>query len=375
MGERELNRLKIETYTPVSIGSGTVMSPITDFFVSQKELCFLNKPELSNAIAEKRKTDLFSKQIAKSINASRTGTNFSIDTFIKRELGMNPANIVTKTIPFPNATQTKEQITSCILSNGRPFIPGSTIKGAMKGAILYSWLMSSQGSNTLNNIISDIQNNRQPDLNFFSDQFPPYNQAQKPSNKRLYVDISIGDSELFPETSMVVFRTERLHLDGGRSKVPQTKLCIAKKQTSTFPYKSNQWPFNKDTINMINEFAYQSLTVEQDILNQSSNVDYNASENLNQFYDSIKDEIVSIKTSNDVACFLRIGSGKSYYDNSIGMAIYLQNPNAFRSLQAKYKLGMAPRQKVYKIKNIFPITRTVISGYNIPMGWVKIQLC
>ena len=96
MGERELNRLKIETYTPVSIGSGTVMSPITDFFVSQKELCFLNKPELSNAIAEKRKTDLFSKQIAKSINASRTGTNFSIDTFIKRELGMNPANIVQK---------------------------------------------------------------------------------------------------------------------------------------------------------------------------------------------------------------------------------------------------------------------------------------
>src|SRR5690606_13447122 len=113
---------------------------------------------------------------------------------------------------------------------------------------------------------------------------------------------------------------------------------------------------------------------EQDILNDSGNIGSYTSERLNSFYDDIKGEIRDIKASGALTCFLRIGSGKSYFDNSIGIAICLKNEDAFKKLREFYELGKAPKERNFSPKEPFPITRTIISELTLPLGWIKFSL-
>jgi len=73
--------------------------------------------------------------------------------------------------------------------------------------------------------------------------------------------------------------------------------------------------------------------------------------------------------------YIRVGSGKSYFNNTMAMAIYESNKEAFKALRELYELGKAPN-KHFRLKEPFPVTRTIISDLKLPLplGWVKFSL-
>jgi CRISPR/Cas system CSM-associated protein Csm5 (group 7 of RAMP superfamily) len=64
---------------------------------------------------------------------------------------------------------------------------------------------------------------------------------------------------------------------------------------------------------------------------------------------------------------MRIGFGKSYYANAVGMA--LGNPGdkqLFKKFIQTFNLGR-------RNQSVFPVTRTIDSAFN-PLGWIKLTL-
>ncbi|HPI69624.1 MAG TPA: hypothetical protein PL003_10465, partial [Bacteroidales bacterium] len=119
---------------------------------------------------------------------------------------------------------------------------------------------------------------------------------------------------------------------------------------------------------VLNNFSKKSVDTDWDILDshadkfdkddESRNI-YNA---LFDFYEKLSGKIGSDRK----IAYLRLGFGKTYFDNSLGLAIYDESPDIFMKYVKLLSLGK-PRQKE------FPVTRTVCTNPLIPMGWTTLQ--
>lgn len=380
--EKKSKHLNIETVTPVSVGTGEIWSPVTDFFVKNKRLFRIDAGKFHELLMAKDKVAFFSEYVYKSVNESGTGTTTDLRSFIENVLGAAPEKLTRKSIPFPNAGHSKEQVACCYTSNGRPVIPGSSLKGAAKTALFYHWLKNSdEGKEALKTMINHLI--PRYDKNWFKDVYPKEVEKKFPdktdeNGKPIFAGLSIGDTEPFPAESLSVYKTERIHLTSPKRKnVPQVKICINKGFFSNLSFKSSQWPVNESFVKQMNHFAHNAILTEQEILNeQSKDISPAISGKLNAFYDRITDQIDRIEDSRELTFFMRVGSGKSFFDNTMAMVLYEadENKDAFKAFCRMYELGKAPNERHYKLKEPFPITRSVISDIYEPMGWVKIRL-
>ena len=378
--EKTTKHLKIETVTPVSVGTGEVWSPVTDFFVKDKQLYRIDAVKFQNLLQENNKIETFLQYVSKSINESRTGTNADLRLFIENELNSPAQNLAGSVLPYPNMESGKEQVDCCYQVTGHPIIPGSSLKGAVKTALFYDWLKhSGDGKKALDNIINHLL--PQYHSEWFKKEYPKeveqkFPDAHDEAGKHLFADLSISDTDPFPEESMIIFKTKRIHLNNPKyNGVPQVKMCINKGYSSILNYKSSRWKPDISFIQQMNTFAYNTIVTEEEILSDhSQGISRNIKQKLNTFYNRMTNEIDRIEESEELTFFLRIGSGKSFYNNTISMILLETDIEAFKAFCKMYKLGKAPNEKHYKPKEPFPVTRSVISGIYEPMGWVKISI-
>jgi hypothetical protein len=71
--------------------------------------------------------------------------------------------------------------------------------------------------------------------------------------------------------------------------------------------------------------------------------------------------------------FLRIGFGKTRYDNSLSLSLL----NGFEDEEDAYEAFDLFRLLFWRLKedqldDLYPVTRTVTAGYQ-PLGWVKLE--
>ncbi len=389
MENKSIN-LTIETVTPVSVGTGEIWSPVTDFFVEGKYLYQIDNEKFQKLLVEKDKVKFFIDYVSKSVNESHTGTNADLKGFIENVLETPSEALIREKIPFPNADRSKTQASRCYTSNNRPVIPGSTLKGAIKTALFYDWLKKSDEGKTvlqkMNNVLltSGKQNLFDKQYEYAKSQFLD---KKDENEKPVFSDLSIGDTELFPAESLAIYKTDRIHLVNSQKRnTPQVKMCIEKGFSSALTFKSERWPFNGAFVKKINNFAYNAILTEQEILNDESvRIQKILSEQLSEYYDELMDMIEQGEKSDKPEFYIRVGSGKSYFNNTMAMAIYESNKEAFKALRELYELGKSPnsnkhgkspnsRDKNFRPKEPFPITRTIISGWVRPLGWVKFSL-
>ncbi|MEO1655217.1 MAG: hypothetical protein AAFU64_16845, partial [Bacteroidota bacterium] len=95
---------------------------------------------------------------------------------------------------------------------------------------------------------------------------------------------------------------------------------------------------------------------QEEYLSETDSQLYNQ---LNDFYsDLIKD-----MQDHPNRAYLRVGAGKSYYYNSIGMALLKASPATFKRMMSLFSLGKVGQK-------IFPITRTITTTTKAPLGWI-----
>ncbi len=174
-------QLQLETLTPVAIRSGEVLSPLTDYHIEGNKLYLLDTDKLMNDIAQKNWLDDFEQKVQDYCGNHSGGTetnakkkNHFIADFLK-EKGASIKPYLQEDKSRTSQLKTEDewvQLHSTIKTANQAYIPGSSIKGAIRTAIMYHWLTETEeGKNKLagfletntvaiNNWVKNIENKK-----------------------------------------------------------------------------------------------------------------------------------------------------------------------------------------------------------------------
>ena len=156
---------------------------------------------------------LYMGEIKKNVSMSKS--DFSIVPFLK-ENGIEPESIMSD-VEIPIHTQgykshKNSQLKLAIKQNGRLYFPGSSIKGAIKTAFFYNYLLANQDIlRNWNLIIENYQNKRQYIEKWASEIEADFNQFFK-NKKSEYNLFRVEDSPSFENESLGIWETVRFHL-------------------------------------------------------------------------------------------------------------------------------------------------------------------
>lgn len=416
-------QLKLTTVTPVSIGDGGNLSPLTDYILDNGSLYVIDEKKFREAFGKNNIYLLedFMQGVEQYVNKDKTEF---LKNFIEKALGIPYKQIARSESGYQTYTLGNATAISTILKNGKqPFISGSTLKGAIKTALLYDWLLEG-GKNELKNIIYQIDNfytNNVYDINERDKLTQAKNEKnitseqkyelrdiriklnQKASNLIKTIDktiddflhkeykdsprdfhlFQVSDSELFDEKDLELHEIARFHLKKGEFDIPVFKETIAKNRVTKINLRISpgithaqlnfletaSW---EDIASKLNRFSLANVKQEIKLLNTKKEKLFRENQAATKGYEQFLTNnntqnglLEIIPSSLSKVAYIALGSGKSYFYNSLGLAIYEHNEIAFKRLVKILDLGK-PNQE------FFPITRALNLDYT-PLGWVKLE--
>lgn len=359
--------IRLTTITPVCIGTGQKLSPYADYIIDEdsKKIFYIDQALVKRKIAEKLNLiDEYVHGVSTGMDNNRS--RFNLYQFLKDKLNID---VYTQhQLQLDCEAQGNKELCTIIKNAGiYPYIPGSSIKGAIKTALLYDWIINSKdGRSWLQRFVSALLQNRD-DKEMWTKLENELEQALS-----LFERLHVTDSTQLNDDDMIVIETKRIHIGTGELTIPQVWEAILEEKQIEFhlgiPYTNLSLV---DLIECINRFSQDNNQKELMLLNKFGTVfkdkypeDYT---DLVTFYEQIN---YDIQQSQNKTAYLRIGSGKGYYFNSIAVAVAnYKEGKYFSAFLIKYGKG-------YKFKNPhkFPVTRPIDMSSFKPLGWVKFEV-
>ncbi len=365
--------LQLTTLTPVCIGTGIKLSPYSDYVLRDNKIHYLNHEAIKAKLAQNPALiDEYVEGITRGKN--NTSNLFSLAVFLENRLHLSLDEATLYTIPA--SAGGKKEMYSVIKNAGKqPYIPGSSLKGAIKTAFLYDWLID----NTNHWCKEYLQNlNNKYELSILE---------KKLMKEFDTFELGISDSSMLPTTSIKGIDIKRLSVKSGELTIPQTweaitenNSCTAeirnvRKKVGEEEYLDYTW---KDICEMVNIYSSHSNDREWEIMELlGDKIGNNMFNDLFDFY-----EIMDKKTKEEHKAYLPIGSGKGYFFNSVGMALYdadeSEDKHLFLSFLKKNGFGKVFKKdkrkwEEYDLKSDeFPLTRYIELAETKPLGWIKL---
>ena len=358
----ETTKLRITTVTPVTIGSGAESSPYADYVIDNEQICFINKQKMVEKIMQKgdHYLDLYVYGVANGMDNNRS--EFNLKSFLlNNKIVQSIDDVVSSRCSFignPNNNLPIKGIIKSPLS--KPYFPGSSIKGALKTILMYNWLKTNKNAeNTIEMVIND------GNFDWLEKQFEYKEDAISGKIIRKNLIQQVTDSQMLSNDSIIVVDCNR--------KIPLRFECIAKDQTTEFELtlEKSKW---EDLAAQANDYALTVLEREFDIIQKD--------DKLTNYYNQLADIEEKINEANSDTTYMRVGFGKGYYLNSLGIAIYdYVNQDGKEVLYDKFEKFInkqfAKKDKYGTIQEIdledFPKTRLFVTNTQEPLGWVKIE--
>ena len=411
-------KLNITALTPILIGDeeGKNLSPTTDFVVKGGKALIINQNKLESLLSE-------DMEILDEYVRSVKDGSFDLENFINNKLDADIDELTSSKIKIEGYLG-KNEVKSFINSVGKPFIPGSTIKGAVRTAIIYDYILNDKVQIT-KQILSEakrrypkvlelyeIQKKRRLDrkeyaelknlrnFNQFYNELRLFKSREKKKDKignEYFIDlghdfrhIQISDSQLLNPDNTKIIQLFRYYLTKDDTKTEPWAQVLVENTTTEFNFKIEKNfkdPFlqkinsntYKEIFRMVNKFSLDALDFELERFNEyianGKGDKHKIEENLEgiiNYYNELKEKI---KFSRDNYAVIRIGGGKTYFDNSIGLALYKADKEKFK--QFRKILGFwKHRSNGQFVEEDSPITRTFYSNNSknelLPVGWTVI---
>ncbi|OLQ21788.1 type III-A CRISPR-associated RAMP protein Csm5 [Tannerella forsythia] len=371
---------RITTLTPVSIGDGNTLSAFADYVLEKGKIHYINQQIIRDKMG--KNPELIDFYVEGMIRGKSNTTNtFDLKNFIFNRLKLTLQQAASHSIEAKNVSGKKEFYTVVKNAGQSPYIPGSTLKGAIKTALLYDWLIDAKNDwceNYLENLNNKEERGRlEAQLMTEFDKF----------------ELGVSDSSLLDFDMLQAIDIKRLHIKKGSLNIPQTReavkeniACeceirnvrklIAEKAAGTKVYKNYSW---RELCNIINKFSDNSCNIEWEIMERfEKKLDNKYYKHLENFYRTIQKRTESLTTA-----YLRLGTGKGFYFNSIALALYDRDGTENKGQFLKF-LKTCGYGKVYNTKqrqveeydlnpDEFPITRFVEITETKPLGWIQLE--
>ena len=371
---------RITTLTPVSIGDGNTLSAFADYVLEKGKIHYINQQAIRDKMG--KSPELIDFYVEGMIRGKSNTTNtFDLKNFIFNRLKLTLQQAASHSIEAKNVSGKKEFYTVVKNAGQSPYIPGSTLKGAIKTALLYDWLIDAKNDwceNYLENLNNKEERGRlEAQLMTEFDKF----------------ELGVSDSSLLDFDMLQAIDIKRLHIKKGSLNIPQTReavkeniACeceirnvrklIAEKADGTKVYKNYSW---RELCKIINKFSDNSCNIEWEIMERfEKKLDNKYYKHLENFYRTIQKRTESLTTA-----YLRLGTGKGFYFNSIALALYDRDGTENKGQFLKF-LKTCGYGKVYNTKqrqveeydlnpDEFPITRFVEITETKPLGWIQLE--
>lgn len=352
-----LFNVKAKVITPVSIGDGGALSPYKDYIIEHDKVHYIDQAKLVDLI--KKYPEVLDEFVEGVANMDGNKSSFELKDFIKNKLNAEVATLVKACADFEGVQESKLLMRTVIKTpNGLPYIPGSSIKGGIKTALLYQILEKEEiwtkwKYEFFKNIYLVISKKvwKRKELNKFFKTTTNELESRlkqlseyKPEDKKLIHRLSVSDSSPFECSAVKV-------MDLVRSKLPIRQEVIKEGMELSFELNTTNLEW-KQFCDIINKFSYDNLCTLKN----------------NERVEQLKQEI---KTCTDLEAYLAIGFGKGVYLNSILLSLknFAQRTNQEKFYERYIKI-LFPKTKNPGI-NAFPNTYLKTKDHQ-PLGWIKL---
>lgn len=384
--------LIIKTITPLHIGGNDVLSPLADYWMDdQKNIHLINEAELANSVYETGNTNKYIREV-EAIVTEKKGK--MLQDFVRYSLQREIKDMLTGISFKSYGIHNPVEIDCCIQTNGLGYLPGSSLKGALRGALLLSWLSSGkpESDKALDDFIralttfskrSDLRKNQQAAEieKVFREQAEEKLFGNLKQDERLAAScLRVNDSGTIAENDIAVYQLERFNLSDNKDTIPVLKQCIDRGTSlSTTVYidyyichQKYHHPIFRDIISkrdlfaLLNSVSLQLINYELNVL-RSEEIVTGRINIYEAFLDKLKE---TIHQSGNSKGFLRLGFGKMQFYQTVAMALYkktgMDENNSDWIEYLSYCDGLSG-----DIPAIYPATRVLSSAGLEPLGWVE----
>lgn len=359
--------LALELITPVHIGNGEIISPFCDYIYDSYNVYFIDHHKLEHDVFAKTDSEKVIDDFINIVRSQASGnssTRFQLRDFFRN----NNLDFKQYTIKKLETSDDRitEEIKKIVQTGARPYIPGSSIKGAIRTALLYEKLKPRYDFQAMN--VKDY---------IGQDQFGKFaNDIMK--------HLSVSDSEPIIEASVKIYRTNRFNLFTKKKTVNVVREAILPGVKSHFRlqtkgrrgYHSLNAGFDylyegseTEILRIVNEFYDDTLNNELNILRKANLPELDL---VVKRYSELLDELGKLKATNDGA-IMRIGSGKTFFENTIAG---LFREEDLKNTVSSFLRAKNPRQAAEVNIRSFPKTRTVVIEKGLisdVLGWVRVK--
>ena len=380
-------KYQLETITPVHIGSGETLNQIDGYYANGRWYCINLDRVLTHPSA-----DINALTSEMSQRGFRWGHHLS-------QRNMDPAELSAYSLTCPQSPEEVEIREAIKTVENRPYIPGSTLKGAIRTALLGEILSESD----------DVYQESLSRLETLIGQSPRGNPRReqparrienlafgKDPNHDLLRALQVSDTQPLQSDALEIGVAWTVTLDHNNRLVQKIdrgqeyKNFIQQIQAGqhlTFTLKIDELLFRQ-----LEKTRLGFTELQEKTLRDIAEVSWLATDALTgmeqNFYDeynlseitNIYDKLTRLNNSLPEGSFLlQIGWGTGYHANTVsGMfANEAESPeDSWMDLRERFKLGESRSQRGHYDDREFPKTRRILyRGQNpvAPLGWVKIS--
>jgi len=349
-------KLRLKTISPVNIGNGEILSQFCDYVYDSGFIYYLDYDQIALELSKMPDGDKLIDEFVANVRNQSGGSvrnRFRIKSFLENS-GLDYKNFASKKIAVDD--EIKEQIQLQIKTGSKPYIPGSSLKGAIRTAIVnYFFTGELEGEIRASKDIKEYIG--QDILGKYDEDVLKF--------------LQVSDTMPFEEEDLGIVKFYRFNFKNNSFEIPVVKEVITPGSESSFRIclkaKKNQvdrrFEFLEEgkedlLFEIINAYTRKNVESELKELKKSRGSEL---QDVKEFYEGLLDEM-SAGSANEA--YLRIGSGKTFYDNTV--AHKLSKDFLYRIIRSNFKKANP---------NFFPKTRTVVQycGENMVPGWIKIE--
>lgn len=405
---------RLRTLTPVSVGAdeADALSPYADYVLSPdgKQIYYLDQRKVEKAVLAAGLLDEYVTSIGNRMDNNRS--DFDLDQFLRNRLKLDPKSVAR--IAAPNhglARNNRLNVNAIVKDAERPYLPGSSLKGAFRTAMLYDWLAKTKaGEPELKKYVDTL-----PDLDraaaevsrlkkIFKQQrlFREFDAAKRnltDVEKKFFREenlfgklndgplarfIRVTDSSFASEGKLGVYATRRIRLQpnpkvqGRERDIPTPREAIAANTVLKFGVDIPQqgladhplayWAEKStaEVLALLSQFSQACIDNELYEIRQADNRNFQKDiDALEDFYADLQNRAANGEV------FLRLGFGKTVFDNSLALSFLngLDDSKEAEDAFMDYRRAMLG---VHPAKRNYPVTRTV-TGEGEPLGWVEVM--
>lgn len=379
-------KYQLQTLTPVHIGSGETLNFMDGCYANGRWY----RIDLDKVLVHPS-TDL------NALTSEMAQRDFRWERYL-RQHGNNLSELSAYSLLCPQSPEEVEIREAIKTVDNRPYIPGSTLKGALRTALLEEILDKSD----------DVRRRSLSQLETLIDQGPRGNPRREQPAKRiesltfgrdpnrdLLRALHVGDTMPLGSDSLEVGMAWTVTLNQNdqlvqkRDRGQEYKNFVQQiqaKQCLTFTLKIDELLFREREKARLSFGELQEKTL-RDIAEVCRTATHELMQSEQDFFDyynlpeiaNVYDKLIGLNnTLPEGAFLLQIGWGTGYHANTV-TSLYTEGeepPIEWMDLRERFKLGESRSQRGHYDEREFPKTRRILyRGQNpiAPLGWVKIS--